>query len=91
MTIALKHSARLNLEDRECHLQFVNRLSNFWMFTNPVLQNLQQPMGPGDMVCRLSWAHVCLGLILRWHRRHLCSDSSSVVEETHLVDDPLRR
>jgi hypothetical protein len=54
VNIALKHSARLHLEDRECHFQFVNRLSNFWMFTNPVLQNLQQLMGSRDMVCRLS-------------------------------------
>jgi hypothetical protein len=35
-----KHSARLQFEDRKCHFQFIDRLSNFGVFANLVLQEL---------------------------------------------------
>ena len=67
----------------------MDSLSNLWMFTNSVLQNLQQLVRPRHMICRLS--RFRFGIVFLLHQWHLCSDSSSVVDETHIGGDRLRR
>ena len=61
--VHLEHSAGFNFEDRQSHLQLVDRLSNFRMFADLVLQDLQQAVGSGDMFCRLSRIGAWFGLL----------------------------
>ena len=71
--LLLEHSSGLNFEDRQCHLQLIDRLSYLRMFANLVLQNLQQPMSSGDVFHRLSRIAARFGFSLRLHEMHLCS------------------
>jgi len=68
----LQHSARLDFEDCEGHLQLVDRLPNFRMFPDFVLQSFQQTVGSGDMLDCLLRIGVGLGLGFGWHDTHLC-------------------
>jgi hypothetical protein len=66
-----EHSARFHFEDSKCRLQFMDGLSNFWVFTNLVPQGLQQIMSSSHMLCCLSRAGVRFGFALRLHDAHL--------------------
>src|SRR6476646_10876376 len=48
-----QHSASLYFEDSERHLQLMHRLADFGMFTNLILQTLQQAVSASDVLCRL--------------------------------------
>lgn len=48
-----QHSASLYFEDGERHLKLMHCLPDFGMFTNLILQTLQQAVSAGDVLCRL--------------------------------------
>ena len=67
----LEHSAGLNFEDREGHLQLVDCLPNFRMLPDLVLQSFQQTVSSSDMLDCLSRIGVGFGFGLGWHETHL--------------------
>ena len=67
----LQHSAGLDFEDREGHLQLVNRLPNFRMLPDFGLQSFQQAVSSSDMFDCLSRIGVGFGFGLGWHETHL--------------------
>ena len=69
----LKHSARFHFEDGERHLQLIDGLSNFRVFTNLVPQSFQQIVSSRHMLCSLLRAGVRSGFALLLHDMHLWS------------------